>query len=449
MSPILDLQRRIREAGRIRMGDQVGEGRARHPRKLEHFRMTSTDRDAIERCAAAYGGEVTEWADAPGGAQWQCYTDTDWLDVFVPPGDLSFSQWYELWNAGGCTRRCDGRTNYIADGPCECDATERECVMTTRLSVMLREVEGLGVWRAESHGYYAATEMAGIVDLLDAAATKGHLLPAVLRLDPRTIKRVDPKTGKPLTRHFVVPTLDVRLSVVMLLGDDGGMSPPGDAPALSSGRALLTPVPPPERPESPSVAEALANTEGAEPSPKRAGSAPAIRSTGRRPRKTSSPSPEALADQAAAMAERAAADAANEPEPEPGSDRALDIARTNLAERLRALPPDIAGDVRREWPALDLPTLRRPEGWTPERIGRCESLVKTAEARALEDIIRLRQECATMARNLGWSDDERHAWVRDAFGGEAAGLTDLTYPQLVSAETSLRALIDARAADPF
>lgn len=475
MSPILDLQRRIREAGRIRAGDQVGEGRSRHPRKLEKFRLTSSDRVVLERCAQEFGGEVREWTDAPSADQYELFTDTNTLAVFVPPGELSFSQWYELWNAGGCVRRCDGRTNVIADGPCECDPRDRECAITTRLSVMLRDIEGLGVWRLESHGYYAASELAGVVDLLDAASTRGHLLPATLRLEPRTVKRIDSKTGKPVTRNFVVPTLDVRLSVqALLLGEAGDSADGVTVAATSSRRASLTPVPSAlEAPESPTVAEALADTEGAEAPPKRAGTAPEIKSTGRRPTKrsgrtigsaaaTGEPEPEggsegptgplSLSERAAAMAERARADEMAEPEPGEQDARGgdgFDIERAMLAERLRALPDHIAADVRREWPNVDLPTLKQAAGWTKARIEQCGRLVGAAEARA-EDIMRnQRQSCARMARDLGMDDDARHEWVREHFDG-AEGLTDLTYAQLVSAEHQLRGLIDARATDePF
>ena len=39
--PIIDLQRRLQEAGRIRLGDKSPKGA---PRKLETFRLTSSDK---------------------------------------------------------------------------------------------------------------------------------------------------------------------------------------------------------------------------------------------------------------------------------------------------------------------------------------------------------------------------------------------------------------------
>ena len=69
MSPIIDLQRGIAEAGRIRIGQQVpaGNGKTR-PAKLDAFRLTSPDRRRIEDAAVLFGGVVTPW-EAP--AEWK------------------------------------------------------------------------------------------------------------------------------------------------------------------------------------------------------------------------------------------------------------------------------------------------------------------------------------------------------------------------------------------
>lgn len=53
MSPILDLQRRLHEAGRIRIGVQVPTGKQgkTRPAKLTTLRFTGQDRRALERVA--------------------------------------------------------------------------------------------------------------------------------------------------------------------------------------------------------------------------------------------------------------------------------------------------------------------------------------------------------------------------------------------------------------
>ena len=118
MSPIINLQRRMAEKARIRLGEQVPtKSGKKRPSKLRTFRITSQDRDYVEEAAALYGGTVTEF-DAGG---WAVTTEADTLNVIVPPGQMAFSQWYELWGNGFCKRRCDGQRVTISDGPCLCD----------------------------------------------------------------------------------------------------------------------------------------------------------------------------------------------------------------------------------------------------------------------------------------------------------------------------------------
>jgi hypothetical protein len=242
---IIDLQRRIAEAGRIRLGAQVGEGERSHPTRLETFRFTSPDRRRLEAVARRYGGEVRPW-QAPAGSQWEVISQTTELEVIVPPAELAFSQWYELWSAAGCKRRCDGVTEQISDGPCLCDPAARECDIHTRLSVLLRDIPGLGVWRLETQGWYAATELSGAVEVLRAIAGEtGRLIPARLRLEERQVVRPD-KSGRPTTRRFVVPVLDVDVPLDRLLAAVATDSHP--LAALQAAPAALPEPAPPQPP---------------------------------------------------------------------------------------------------------------------------------------------------------------------------------------------------------
>ncbi len=210
---IIDLQRRISEVGRIRIGQQVASGNGKsRPAKLDTFRLTSPDRNRIHQAAMLYGGHAAEW-QAPAGNQWEVVTETDALPVIVPPSDMAFSQHYELWSGGGCQRRCDGMNESISEGPCLCDPDRRECGIHTRLSVMLRDLPGLGVWRIDTSGYYAAVELQGAVEIVQMAAGRGQMLPARLRLDQRMVKR----PGE-ATKRFAVPVLDIEVSPAQLLG---------------------------------------------------------------------------------------------------------------------------------------------------------------------------------------------------------------------------------------
>ena len=269
--PIIDLQRGISEAGRIRIGQQVAAGNGRtRPSKLDTFRLTSSDRRRIEQAAALYGGTVAEWL-APAGKQWEVITTSDSLEVIVPPSDLAFSQNYELWSAGGCQRRCDGVTEQIGEQPCVCDPAARECDIHTRLSVMLRDLPGLGVWRIDTQGWYAARELSGAVRIIQMAAGRGALLPARLRLEQRSVKRPDDK-GKVQTLRYAVPVLDIEITPAQLLA---GSAEPLELEQVT--RSPLTPVPQLSS-LMPSIAEQSAAPVARPP---RKNAAPAIPASGR------------------------------------------------------------------------------------------------------------------------------------------------------------------------
>jgi hypothetical protein len=100
---------------------------------------------------------------------------------------------------------------------CSPEPEARECKPTTRLNVMLRDVPGLGVWRLESHGYYAAVELPAVAEFL--ASTRGYV-PAALVLEERISKR----NGQ--TRRYMVPAIEVeQVTPAQLMNGQGGISP--------------------------------------------------------------------------------------------------------------------------------------------------------------------------------------------------------------------------------
>jgi hypothetical protein len=207
---IIDLQRSIAQVGRIRIGQQVPTEKGSRPTKLDTFRLTSPHKDLIETAARLYGGTVQPW-QAPAGNQWEVITTTDRIRVLVPPTDMAYDRYYELWSRAGCQRRCDGQQEFISDGPCLCDPEQRQCNIHARLSLLLRDVPGFGIWRLDTSGYYAATELQGAVDFIKLAADRGTIVPATLRLEQRVITR--PEQG---TRRFAVPVLHPDMSLDQL-----------------------------------------------------------------------------------------------------------------------------------------------------------------------------------------------------------------------------------------
>lgn len=286
MSQLTNLQRSIRQRGRIRIGYSTPGKRAdvKVPHKLDRFRFTAADRAVIDAVAALYGGEPEPWRDE-GRDEWQVTTDARSIPILLPPGAMALSQSWDQWAKGFHVRTCDGTTSRVPGNPkvedCQCDPDAPNCQLSTHLSVILPEVPGLGTWRLTSHGWYAATELAGSVGLLEELLGGTGVVPARLGLDRREVRRLI--DGKPQVRKYVVPTIDVDQTVTALVGARGALTPTADKlPAtpveLPSAPGGWRPVDPAALPEAPGghIDDQLGR---AKPTPKRSG--PPVKSTGR------------------------------------------------------------------------------------------------------------------------------------------------------------------------
>lgn len=199
-APILERQRALSRIGEIRTG---GEKPSRGAgKKLEQFRLTSQQHDIIDRCAELYGGEPKPWK-SPAGDAWQLYTEAEALPCLVVVG-YSLSQSYELWEgASTWKRKCDGRREEFSEGPCICNANEKdECAITTRLMVVLPEAGTSLGWQLRSIGENAARELSGAMMMLEEVARGRAFVPANLRLTQRR------STINGQAVRYVVPVLD-------------------------------------------------------------------------------------------------------------------------------------------------------------------------------------------------------------------------------------------------
>lgn len=201
ISPIT-LQRRHAELGRIRLGAKRGGNGA--PMKLETFRFTSVSERYIRDLATLYGGEPRQW-DNSGIASWEVFTDARSIPVIAVKGGLS--QWMETWSGGGVIHRCDGERDVEGNVCNPDDRAHQNAKPTTRLSLMLPELEAIGVFRMESHGWNAAAEIPAVAEL---AQYVGDMVPAHLNL----VERRAIKDGK--TSRFVVPVLDLQIGTAKL-----------------------------------------------------------------------------------------------------------------------------------------------------------------------------------------------------------------------------------------
>jgi hypothetical protein len=287
--PILDLQARTARIGQIRMGTSVAipGKKGRRPVKLSTLRFTSASERAITAVAQQYGGEPKPWTEnAPSPGLWEVITEAPEVAVACPPGEQLMTANYELWEDRRRLRLCDSQTDGVSGGPCVCKPEARACKPYTRLSVMLPDVPGLGVWVLNSTGLNAAVGMMGVAQQLQQYATRGQILPAMLRLEHRV--SVDDRTGE--TLRFVVPVLELTMTLREIAGGAASeqtlyLPPPpprllaltrsaeppaeGAVPAEPARATTTAPAPATARPPAPQQADRPAPTQGPAKDPAR------------------------------------------------------------------------------------------------------------------------------------------------------------------------------------
>ena len=176
--------------------------------------ITSHSQDHVDAAAALWGGTVEHWQPMGNGAQqWRVISQAHTIDAILPPGE-PLMQAYELWSKGGCQRRCDGVTEQFTGAPCICMAHFGDqwyeqpkgtvCDTKSRLKVILPDMPGMGAWRVETGSFYAADEMAGMIDVIRGTVGDQALIPIRLRIEPRT------RIAGGQTKQFVVPVLELR-----------------------------------------------------------------------------------------------------------------------------------------------------------------------------------------------------------------------------------------------
>lgn len=225
---ILTLQRQARELGRLRTGYTDGK----RPVRSNTWILTSHSEHYIEAAAEAFGGRPEKWQPlGVGAAQWRVITEQVAIDAIMPPGD-PLSQTNELWSGGGCQRRCDGITEQMTDSPCLCLAQHGEnwheqpkgkvCSATTRLNVILPDMPDVGIYRVETHSFYAANEIAATVDLIRNATGGNAAVPIRLRIEQRQ------RVANGQTKKFPVVVVELR-------GATAGQILGGQIPGITAG----------------------------------------------------------------------------------------------------------------------------------------------------------------------------------------------------------------------
>lgn len=227
---------------------RAGEFDAGKPKRRETWLLTSPDKTVLESMAPVFGGAPVEpFASDRSNDQWALDTGTNELRVLLSTYGEPISQRYELYGAGGLVRNCDGQTCQTVDQAtgemverdCMCSQDRPECKLATRLSVVLVDAVTFGSWLFTTGSENAAYELPFAVNMLMAAEGQGRTVPAILRLEQRSVK----KQGEKYPRRFAVPVLDAdsrafRPEQKVLYGENGPIrisKMPGDVVSQGSG----------------------------------------------------------------------------------------------------------------------------------------------------------------------------------------------------------------------
>ncbi|MER6914029.1 hypothetical protein ABT354_20340 [Streptomyces sp. NPDC000594] len=233
---LLNLQRQAAELGRLRTGlTQPGSNGRNRPVRSANWIVSSHDRTRVEAAATLWGGTVERWTPQGNGeAQWRVITESNSIEALLPPGD-PLSQYNEMWTGGGCARRCDGITEKLKKRPCVCLDEHGEnwyllgpqqvCRATSRIKVILPDLPGIGLWRADTHSFYAANEWPGVIDMVAAGTGGQGVIPVSMRIEQRQ------RLAEGKTKKFPVVVVDIRATVRQALT--------GTIPG-----SVLSPVPP-------------------------------------------------------------------------------------------------------------------------------------------------------------------------------------------------------------
>lgn len=205
-----NIQARAAEHGRLRTGYTQGN----RPMRSPNWVVTSHSEEHVRKAAELWGGEPEQWQPLNSTiSQWRVITKASSIEALITPGD-PLNQYNEMWSKGGCQRRCDGETELLTRQPCLCAARFGEdwhlqkkgtvCSTTSRLNVMLPDLSGMGMWRAETHSFYAAQEWGGMVDMVLAGTDGRGFVPVNLRIEPRQ------RVANGETKKFPVVVVELR-----------------------------------------------------------------------------------------------------------------------------------------------------------------------------------------------------------------------------------------------
>ena len=118
---VLDMQRTGQQIGRIRHR-RAGQG---HPTARGARRSRRSGSPGVDGSPQRRRRDVRRRRPRRGSAaEWEVITGKSRDRRHVRPAIRSYPSRYEMWNKGGCLRRCDSQREQISNGPCLCPHAE-------------------------------------------------------------------------------------------------------------------------------------------------------------------------------------------------------------------------------------------------------------------------------------------------------------------------------------
>jgi hypothetical protein len=403
---IKNLGQRYPELGRIRLGERVKatgkDGKeVERPKKGDTLIFTSNDEVTLKALASQHGGEVEAWEG--GQEAWRLVSGTAMVPAFLPPDPIDTA--YERWGSGGIAKRCDGERclvpvtdgqgGYMEERDCACLAEgvtpgDRQDIAKRGACTVTVRVR-LVLPDVPGLGIWICTSHS-VYAALELPAQVGLLQQAMaagsglIPVDFGIEKRVEKKPWEKYERDYIVPVLRVRASLAQIASGANGLA------------SLGGPQPPLAAPAAPA----------------------------------------AIGPVAAMPAAGAAGDAFPE------------WTHEDLRARFEALDAEHRALALAAFDAEGLPQSRSP-GFTAEHAFRAQLVMgRLADQQRDAHLKRQRHANAAMAKAGVKADDERHALISEATGGEAESSAHLSAAQLAAVVDACDGLVagpaSARAA---
>lgn len=225
--PLSDIARRVPLVGKLK----AGVYKSGRPQAIDTWRLTTSSHEFAADFADIYGGTVEPMTNNNSPHKWEVISEASEISIALL-GENGYSVQYELWQAGGCQRRCDGVTAEVIQttGPddveyaptnCICDAKqELECSLKSRLTMILPDLPFRGGVVYETGSKNFAEESQGMLALLAQMQASG-VTRGKLRLEQRK------SSGN---RKYTIAVVGVEQSPEAIVSGMGGVRSLGTAP---------------------------------------------------------------------------------------------------------------------------------------------------------------------------------------------------------------------------